>query len=105
MVSVRAVFHASEFSNGSPITTPQTLDTSSDHPFSRRGVQTAFPFFVGFGGIKVVPLIRQIVLPEIGLHRRVGPVKGRTDLERAEVGILRQDIKAGAVGVLNLTQG
>ena len=69
------------------------------------GVQTAFPFIVGLGGVEIIPLVRQIVLLQIIFHVRVAPVKHRADFERAEIFVLGNDVQLRAVWILHLAQG
>src|ERR1700710_536483 len=69
------------------------------------GMQSAFTFLIGFGGIEVIPFVWQLVGAQVSVELGVRVIEKRTDLERAEIRVVRNDIQAGAVGILHLTQG
>ena len=80
-------------------------DRSASPPLAAPSrVQPALALVVGFCGIKIIPLVRQIVLLQIIFHVRVAPIKNRADFQRAKIFILGNDVQFRAIWILHFAQ-
>jgi hypothetical protein len=68
-------------------------------------MQTALPPLIRLGRVVIIPLIGQVVLVQISLHVRVGEIENRADLERANIGIMRNNIQPRPARILRFAQG
>src|ERR1017187_5386133 len=87
-----------------PFSVPQTLNARPQSLRAPARMQAALAFIVGLGRIEIIPFIREIMPVQVCFHVRVAQIKNRTDLERAEIFVLGNDVQAGAIRVLNLAQ-
>lgn len=68
-------------------------------------METALALFVRLGRVEIIPFIRQIVLPQVGLHLPIRPVEQRTHLEHTEARVLGHQIHPGTIWILDPPQG